>query len=120
LLLVLALALVRWAPVAAHEIPSEIILHAFVKPEGERLHLLVRVPLPLLQDLDFPKRGPGYLELAAAPEGFPAAAAATARNIVLYENGVELKPGLAAARISDPSDKSFESYAKALASIAGP
>jgi HupE / UreJ protein len=111
---------VAWAPARAHEIPNEIVLHAFVKPEGERLHFLVRVPFALLQDLDFPKRGPGYLDLAKAPEGFAAAAASTARNIVLYENGAALSHRLVAARVSDPSDKSFAAYDKARAAIAGP
>lgn len=110
-----------WAPAAlAHEIPNEIVLHAFVKPEGNRLRLLVRTPLVLLQDLDVPRRGPGYLDLALVEEQFQTAAAAMARNIVLHENGVALTPRLAAARISEPSDKSFESYAKALAAVTGP
>lgn len=118
--LLLVLGLAPWTPSAAHEIPNEILLHAFVKPQGERLHLVVRMPLALLQDLDFPKRGPGYLDLASVPERFEAAAAATARNIVLRENGEALTHRLAAARLSDPADKSFEAYAKALASIDGP
>ena len=25
---------------AAHDVPSEVIVHAFVKPEGDRLHLV--------------------------------------------------------------------------------
>jgi hypothetical protein len=109
------------APARAHEIPNEIVLHAFVKPEGDRLHFLVRVPLVLLQDLDLPKRGPGYLDLpSVTTESIQTAAAATARNIVLQENGVALTPRLAAARISEPSDRSFDAYARALASIAGP
>jgi hypothetical protein len=97
------------------------VLQAFVKPEGDRLNFVVRVPLVLLQDLDFPKRGPGYLDLPAlTTESFQAAAAAAARNIVLQENGVTLTPRLAAARISEPSDRSFDAYGKALASITGP
>jgi hypothetical protein len=119
-LLLLVLGLVPWAAARAHELPNEIVLHAFVKPEGARLRVLVRVPFALLQDLDFPKRGPGYLELVAAPDGFAAAAAATSRNIVLYENRAQLTPRLVAARISEPSDRSFEVYERALASISGP
>jgi len=107
-------------PAAAHDIQDEIVLHAFIKPEGGRLHFLVRLPLVLLQDLDLPKRGPGYLDLPATEEHFQAAAATTARFITLHENGAALTHRLAAARISEPSDKSFEAYAKALAAIAGP
>jgi len=120
LLLALGLAVAPGAHALAHEIPREIVLHAFVKPEGGRLHLLVRVPLVLLQDLDLPKRGPGYLDLASVSAQFQAAAAATARNIVLYENGVALAPRLVAARISEPSDRSFGAYGSARASIVGP
>jgi len=73
-----------------------------------------------VQDLDLPKRGPGYVDLQSVSEGFPAAAAATSRNIALHENGLALEPRLAAARISEPSDKSFETYARAHAAITGP
>jgi len=42
LLLVASLLLLPWrAP--AHDIPNDVTVHAFVKPEGTHLHLLVRV-----------------------------------------------------------------------------
>jgi len=108
------------ASAAAHDIPDEIVLHGFVKPEGDRLHLLVRVPLVMLLSMNLPKRGLGYIDLPQVDEKLLASAAATAREIQLYENGDRLTPGRTVARISQPSDKSFETYAKALASIAGP
>jgi len=108
-------------PAPAHDIPDEIVLHGFVKPEGDRLHFLVRVPLVMLLSMNLPKRGPGYLDLPQIDERLQASAAATAKEIELYENGVRLTPSSrAAARISQPSDQSFETYAKALANIAGP
>jgi len=107
-------------PAAAHDIPDETILHAFVKPEGDRLHFLVRVPLTMLQNLNLPKRGPGYIDLPLPEERLQAAAAAAAKEIVLHENGTALAPRRMTARISEASDKSFETYAKALARIAGP
>ena len=45
----------------AHEIPASVLIRAFVKPEGKRLTLLVRVPLEAIRDVQFPLRGPGYL-----------------------------------------------------------
>ena len=120
LLLALLLSAAAVAPAGAHDIPEEIVLHGFVKPEGERLHFLVRVPLAMLLSMNLPKRDVGYLDLAAAGEKLQASAAATARELLLYENGVQLKPVRTAARISEPSDRSFESYDTALASIAGP
>ena len=49
-------------PVGAHEIPSSVTVLAFVKPESHRLRVLLRVPLEAMRDLDFPLRGPGYLD----------------------------------------------------------
>jgi hypothetical protein len=107
-------------PASAHDIPDEIVLHGFVKPEGERLHFLVRVPLAMLLSMNLPKRDVGYLDLARIDERLQAAAAATAREIVLYENGVALTPARTTARISEAFDRSFETYEKARANIAGP
>ena len=59
-LAVLISALASLAP--AHDIPADITVQAFLKPEGQRLHFLVRVPLKAMRDIEFPKRGPGYLE----------------------------------------------------------
>jgi predicted RND superfamily exporter protein len=47
----------------AHEIPIEVTIQAFVKPEGDALRLLVRAPLGALRDYDFPTREPGYLQI---------------------------------------------------------
>ena len=44
---------------AAHDIPDEIIARGFVKPAGDRLTFLIRVPLALLEGMALPKRGPG-------------------------------------------------------------
>src|SRR5262245_41478336 len=52
----------------AHDIPADITVQAFLKPEGQQLHFLVRVPLKAMRDIEFPKRGPGYLELDRADE----------------------------------------------------
>ena len=114
------LAAVLSMPAAAHDIPDEIVLHGFVKPEGDRLHFLVRVPLTMLLNLDLPKRGPGYIDLPLPEERLRAAAAAAAKEMVLHENGSALTPRRTSARISEASDKSFDTYAKALARIAGP
>ena len=46
-------------PARAHDIPDEILLRGFIKPEGDRLHFLVRVPLVTPASMNLPKRGPG-------------------------------------------------------------
>ncbi len=45
---------------AAHDIPNDVTVQAFVKPEGERLHVMVRVPLKAIRDINFPERGQGF------------------------------------------------------------
>jgi hypothetical protein len=116
------LAVLVAAPAAApaHDIPDQIVLNGFVRPDGQALHFVARIPLVMLTGMDLPKRGPGYLALDRIEEGLQGAIAATAREIELFEDGAALRHGRAVARISLPSDRSFESYEAALASIEGP
>ncbi len=119
-LIVLVVSLGLMASSAAHDVPDEIIVQAFVKPEGERLHLLLRLPLALLLNLDLPKQGPGYLDLAHIDEALQAAALVAAQEFALFEDDRRLNYQRAATRISLPSDTSFSSYAQALAHLKGP
>ncbi len=119
--LTLLVVLVLPSPgVRAHDIPDELVLHGFLKPEGNRLHFIVRVPLAMLLNLNLPKRGPGFLDLDRVSDSFDRAAAATASEILIYENGERLEYPEFRARISQPSDRSFESFEAAAANIAGP
>ena len=108
-LLAVVLGVLLSTPARAHDIPDEIVLHGFIKPEGDRLHFLVRVPLVMLLSMNLPKRGPGYLDLPQIDDKLLASAAAAAKEIQLYENGEPLTPGRVVARISQASDESFES-----------
>ena len=105
-----------------HDIPSDITIRAFVKPEGQRLRLLVRVPLEAMLDVTFPLTGPGYLDLSRAEESLNDAAMLwIGQEVSIYENGTRLAPPeLAAVRASPPSDPSFHAYDTALASTLGP
>ena len=108
------------APATAHDVPGEMRVHAFIRPEGDRLHVLLRIPLELLLNLNLPKRGPGYLDLAQIDEGLVRAIAATDKDIELFEDGRRLRLQRGNARISLPSDRSFESIERALALMRGP
>jgi HupE/UreJ protein len=114
------LATPGWALANGHDLPPEILLQGFVKPEEGRAHLLVRVPLVLLTSFALPKRGPGYLDLAGMDDRLQQAAASTGRQIGLQEDGVDLVPAAIKGRISLPSDRSFASYEAALAHLEGP
>src|SRR5689334_22916532 len=106
-------------PIAAHEIPSRVTVLAFVKPEPGRLRVLLRVPLESMRDVDFPLRGPGYLDIERSePLLRQAARVWLAASLTLYEEDRPLSdPRIVAARISFPSDRSFASYDSALAHL---
>jgi hypothetical protein len=114
------LAAAFFSPVLAHDIPGELRLHAFAKPEGERLRVLVRVPLDLLLNLNLPKRGPGYLELAAAEAYIPKAVAAITKELLFFEDGRQLALARGEGRFSPPADRSFDTFERAHALVTGP
>ena len=119
-LIVALVLLLPWAA-AAHDIPADVTVQAFLKPEGQQLRLIVRVPLRAMMDIDFPKRGPGYLDLARVDASLQHAATLwVSDRIEIYENEISLPaPKLVQTRVSLQSDKSFVSYEEALAHVTG-
>ena len=117
-----ALLLILPTQPAAHEIPADITVRAFLKPEPGRLRLLVRVPLSAMRDVDVPTRGSGFVDLARA--AVPLRDATTlwlVQSIDLFEEGARLPaPQIVAVRVSLPSDPSFRTYDEALAHVTGP
>lgn len=112
---------------AAHDIPNDVTVQAFVKPTGRRLNLLIRVPLGAMRDIDFPTTGPGYLDFSRpslSSTGSLLHDAATlwiADAVELYEDDIRLpKPRVIETRVSLPSDRSFTSYESGLAHVTGP
>jgi hypothetical protein len=120
ILLLLAIA-AGGAAVSAHDIPVDILIQAYVKPEAGHLRLLVRVPLSAMRDVNFPLHGQNLLNLPA-PGALLREGAETwlTSAIALEENGTQLpKPSILAVRVSLPSDRSFASYDDALAHVTG-
>lgn len=117
--LVAAMALAVSFNVSAHDIPNDITVQAFLKPEGQRLRLLVRAPLKALRDVDFPTRGPGYLDLARADSALRDGATQwISDNVELYEGDTRLRePLVVASRASLESERFYESYEAALAHV---
>lgn len=106
----------------AHDIPSRVTVYAFVKPSGNQLTVLLRVPMEALGEIVFPTRGPGYLEISEADfELHDAARVYLTDSIKFYENGVELGgQSLEAVRVALPSDRSFTDFDTALANVLSP
>jgi hypothetical protein len=104
------------AAARAHEVPSDVTVRMLVRPETDRVRLLVRAPLEAMQDISFPTFGPGYLDVPnAEPRLRDAAQLWLADNIDLYEGDRRLALQIVAVRASIPSDRSFAEYDSALA-----
>ena len=117
-----ALFLLSQFGAAAHDIPNDVTIHAFLKPEGQRLHLLVRVPLKACRDVDFPTRGPGYLDITRADKSLHDAATLwISDNIEIYEGDSRLNdPKVIATRVSLESERIFDSFDQGVALVTGP
>ena len=122
--LVGSLVLAFPAPQSAHDIPGDVTVQAFVKPEGQQLRLLVRVPLEAMSDMAFTTSGPGYLDFASArrrDQFTEAAMIWMGQEVQIFENGTRLtEPTIGAIKISLPSNRAFESYEAALEHVQGP
>lgn len=101
----------------SHDIPRESVVSAYVKVEPGRVQLVIRVPTLLLASMRFPAAATRQLDLAAAGPAIERAVAAVGREIVLAAGGEPLVPEPLAARLSLPSDRSFESWEAAVAHV---
>jgi len=116
LLLVLACSLL-----AAHDLPVNTIMNAFVKIEPQQAHLVVRVPLDLLRGAPFPvnARTQQY-DVAGSGPATQITLRLLADGFIVLEDGVRLVPSSSTGRLSLPSDRSFEDYDRAVATADRP
>jgi hypothetical protein len=118
-----AVLLLAWqARPAAHDIPTDVTVQTFVKPEGQRLRLLVRVPIVALRDIVWPLRAPDTFDIGRAQKDLRDAASLwVADDVRMYEGDTALPyPAIAAFRAAPGGDRSFESYEQALARVTTP
>jgi HupE / UreJ protein len=120
--LMAALACLLAGGVHAHDIPNDVKVQMFLKPVADRLDVIVRVPLSAMREVDIPRKGPGYLDLARAEPALKNAAILwIANNLEVYEDEHELgSVEVVDVRVTLPSDKSFGSYDDALSHLKGP
>lgn len=119
-----AVALLALAPSSpeAHEVPASVAVQVYVRPVGDRLSILARVPLAAMRDFDFPLLDDGvHLDIGRADTLLVQAAKTwIADYIAFFEDGRPLPAEtVLRARISLPTDRSFAMYETAVASIAG-
>jgi hypothetical protein len=121
-LLFVVLLLGLQAASSAHEVPNQVTVLAFLKPEGESLRFLVRAPMESLRDVSVPITADGYLVISKADPVLRDAATLWISDFVeLYENGEPLpKPTVRAVRAELPSSRAFASYDEALSNVLAP
>jgi HupE / UreJ protein len=120
LLAVVTALIVALAPRAgAHDVPNEVTVSGFVRPEGQTLTLLLRVPMKSLRDVDIPTFTTGFLDFSRVDQTLRDATVLWIRDYIeLYENGQRLaSPATTGVRVSLPADRSFDAYEDALANI---
>ena len=121
--LLLFSAIFSWPlAVQAHDIPSRVTVFSFVKPEGDQLTVLLRVPMEALSEVVFPLRGPGYLRISESEDAQEDAARVyITESMHFYEDGVELtEKELVTTRVSLPSNRTFINYETAMENIMSP
>lgn len=119
-LALIAVLLAALAPgLGAHEVPNEVTVFGFVRPQGQALTLLLRVPMKSLRDVDVPTVDGANLDFSRIDQALRDAATLWLIDYIqLYENGARLgRPQVVGARVSLPADQSFQSFDAALASI---
>src|SRR5215467_12650219 len=103
----------------AHEFKLDAVINAFVTVEPGEARLVIRAPLYLFKSSKFPVKN---VEVDV-PQSGPAierSLAAFQHDIVLFEDGRKLTASKASARLSLPSDRSFQTYDDALRHVAEP
>lgn len=118
-----ALTLIAGSFAAAHEVPDDVSIRIFIRPEGNKLRFLVRVPVNALIDTQLPMSdGPGYLIIPESIPMLPTAAHVWVSDLLqIQENGSPLdRPTVLQTRLSRIADNSFTDWDSALAHANGP
>lgn len=109
------------ASVTAHDIPSDVTAHAFIRPQGNHLQVIVRVPLGAIRDIAFPEDR-GYLDIEKLAPLLPGAAKVQIADLMEVREGETIlpKPEIAATQISLESDRSLDTFDDALKHVRKP
>ena len=90
---------------ATRFIPEDVVITAFLKPAGQHMQLLIRVPLVAMNEIPFPVRSNGYIDIGGAGTMLPGVARNwIANSIDIYEGDTRLAlPQVLDVRVAMPS-----------------
>ena len=116
----LLVVLVLCVPEAnAHEFKLDASMNGFVKIDKDKAHLVIRAPLYLFRSVRFPIKG-YEIDIDRSGPTLGRAVQAIQHDVTVFENGRPLVAESGTARLTLPSDRSFESYERAAGNIAAP
>ena len=116
----LVLALTLQAVLVAHDIPDEIVVQSYVRPQQNQLQVLLRVQLLAIAEANLPNNGTGYLAMPYLDPALREAANQILNGVVFLEGDERLTSfNVTHALISLSSDRSFDSYDGATARVRG-
>jgi len=107
------------AGAGAHEFKLDAVMTSFVKIDPDRAELVIRAPLYLFRSTKLPIRN-AEIDIPTSPPALERSIEAIERDIVLFEDGQPISASGGQARLSLPSDRSFESYESAVKHVAEP
>ena len=95
---------------AAHDVPADTTVRMFIKPDGNRLHILARVQMASINDVDWPMHKDGYLDLPRIDPFLRDAGTMWISDYMdVYEGDRKLgPPEVPAVRLVPDGDLSFE------------
>ena len=112
-----------WGAAArAHDAPARVAVQLHLRPAAGVLHVMARIPLEAVRDVDFPAAGDGYLDVVRLAPQLPGLAKIwVADPLELYENGVRTGAArVVGTQLSLPADRSFASFDEARAHLQTP
>ncbi len=118
----LLIVLLCGAAASAHEVPDHVQVTVFLKPDGGRMRMLVRMPANALIDFTLPTLAQSnWIDLNQADETATSAAQVWIADMLsVFENGQAVPtPQVTAVRISRVNDPSFASFDSAFARVTG-
>src|SRR5205823_3579915 len=95
------------------------VMTSFVKVESDRADLVIRAPLYLFKQAKFPVKNV-EIDVPSSAPALERALQGIKHDMVLFEDGEPLSALAASARLSLPSDRSFESYEAASTHVGEP
>ena len=106
----------------AHDIPSDVTAHAFIRAHGDKLQIIVRVPFSAIRDIEFPEDERGYLDIEKLAPLLPSAAKVQIADLMEVHEGSRVLPApqVSATQISLESDRSFDTFHDALRHVQMP